>query len=98
VIRVVLPRHLRVLAGVGSEVCLDVDDPVTQRRLLDALERDYPMLCGTIRDPRTQRRRPFVRFFACEDDYSNESPDVPLPGAVARGEQPLYVVGAIAGG
>ena len=97
-IRVVLPAHLRKLARVDREVALDVEGPVTQRSVLDALEARYPMLCGTIRDHVTQRRRPFVRFFACEQDLSNEPPDAPLPDAVARGAEPFLVVGAMAGG
>jgi sulfur-carrier protein len=97
-IRVVLPAHLRTLARVGSEVKLDVEGPVTQRSVLDALEGAYPMLRGTIRDQLTHRRRAFVRFFACEEDLSNESPDTPLPDAVATGAEPLLVVGAMAGG
>ena len=97
-IRVVLPAHLRKLARVGREVELVVDGPVTQRSVLDALEARYPMLAGTIRDHVTRRRRPFVRFFACEQDLSNEAPDEPLPAAVAAGSEPYLVVGAIAGG
>jgi sulfur-carrier protein len=97
-IRVVLPAHLRTLARVGGEVKLDVEGPVTQRSVLDALEGAYPMLRGTIRDQLTYRRRAFVRFFACEEDLSNESPDTPLPDAVATGAEPLLVVGAMAGG
>jgi len=97
-IRVVLPPHLRALAHIGGEVSLEVDGPATQRSVLNALEAAYPMLCGTIRDHVTQQRRPFVRFFACSEDYSNESPDAALPDAVAAGEEPLLVVGAIAGG
>jgi sulfur-carrier protein len=97
-IRVVLPAHLRTLARVGGEVKLDVEGPVTQRSVLDALEGAYPMLRGTIRDQLTHRRRAFVRFFACEEDLSNESPDTPLPDAVATGAEPLLVVGAMAGG
>ena len=97
-IRVVLPAHLRTLAGVDGEVKLDVDGPVTQRAVLDALEARYPMLCGTIRDHVTYKRRAFVRFFACEEDLSNESPDAPLPDAVAMGAEPLLIVGAMAGG
>src|ERR1700751_2986433 len=97
-IRVILPPHLRTLAQVGSEVTLDVAVPVTQRSVLDALETRYPMLRGTIRDQVTQQRRPFLRFFACEDDLSHESPDAPLPEAVASGKEPLLIVGAIAGG
>jgi len=97
-IRVVLPAHLRTLARVDGEVTLEVEGPVTQRSVLDALEARYPMLRGTIRDHVTQRRRPFVRFFACEEDLSHESPDVPLPDAVATGVEPLFIVGAMAGG
>jgi sulfur-carrier protein len=97
-IRVILPPHLRTLAHVGSEVTLDVAAPVTQRSVLDALETHYPMLRGTIRDHSTQQRRPFLRFFACEDDLSHESPDTPLPEAVASGKEPLVILGAIAGG
>jgi len=98
VIRVVLPAHLRTLAQVRGEVELEVPGPVTQRSILNALEARYPMLQGTIRDHVTQQRRPFVRFFACEQDFSLESPDAPLPEAVAKGTEPFLVVGAIAGG
>jgi len=97
-IRVVLPAHLRTLARVDGEVKLDVDGAVTQRAVLDALEARYPMLRGTIRDHVTQQRRAFLRFFACEEDLSNESPDAPLPDPVATGAEPLLVVGAMAGG
>jgi len=97
-IRVVLPSHLRTLARVDGEVKLDVDGQVTQRSVLDALEASYPMLRGTIRDQVTQRRRPFVRFFACEQDLSHESPDAPLPDAVETGAEPLLIIGAMAGG
>lgn len=97
-IRVVLPAHLRTLASVDREVMVDVESVVTQRSVLDALENSYPMLRGTIRDHVTQDRRPFVRFFACEQDLSHESPDAPLPDAVATGAEPLLVVGAMAGG
>ena len=97
-IRVVLPTHLRKLAHVESEVQLEVEGRVTQRSVLDALENRYPMLRGTIRDHTTQRRRPFVRFFACQEDLSNEVPDAPLPDAVATGAEPFLVVGAMAGG
>lgn len=97
-IRVVLPFHLRSLAQVGSEVQIEVAGPVTQRSVLDALEASYPVLCGTMRDHVTQKRRPFIRFFACEEDLSLESPDAPLPEAVATGKEPFLVVGAIAGG
>ena len=97
-IRVVLPTHLRKLARVEGEVTLDVGGRVTQRAILDALEARYPMLRGTIRDQVTQRRRPFVRFFACEEDLSHEPPDAPLPAAVAAGTEPYLIVGAMAGG
>jgi hypothetical protein len=90
--------HLRTLAQAGAEVQLDIDGWATQRSVLDALEARYPMLRGTIRDHVTQKRRPFLRFFACEEDLSNESPDAPLPDAVASGAEPLWVIGAIAGG
>jgi sulfur-carrier protein len=98
IIRVVLPAHLRTLARVDGEVKLDLEGPATQRAVLDALEAAYPMLRGTIRDQATQQRRAFLRFFACEEDLSNESPDTPLPAAVANGAEPLLVVGAMAGG
>ena len=97
-IRVVLPAHLRTLAHVQGEVTLEVEGRVTQRSVLDALESAYPMLRGTVRDHVTQQRRPFVRFFACEEDLSHDSPDTPLPDAVASGAEPFLVVGAIAGG
>jgi hypothetical protein len=97
-IRVILPAHLRILAKVSGEVQLEVEGPVTQRSILDALEARYPMLCGTIRDHVTHKRRPFVRFFACGEDLSHESPDDPLPDAVASGAEPFLLVGAIAGG
>jgi hypothetical protein len=97
-IRVVLPAHLRTLARVDGEVKLDVAGPDTQRSVLDALEVAYPMLRGTIRDHVTRQRRPFLRFFACEHDLSHESPDAPLPDAVAEGTEPYLVVGAMAGG
>jgi sulfur-carrier protein len=97
-IRVILPAHLRTLAGVDSEVRLDVKGEVTQRSVLDALEARYPMLRGTIRDHVTQRRRAFVRFFACEQDLSHAAPDAPLPDAIATGAEPLLIVGAMAGG
>jgi sulfur-carrier protein len=97
-IRVVLPQHLRTLAQVDGEVALEVDAPVTQRTVLDALESAYPRLKGTIRDYQTLQRRPFLRFFACAQDLSHERPDAPLPEAVAKGEEPYMVVGAIAGG
>jgi molybdopterin synthase sulfur carrier subunit len=98
VIRVILPQHLRTLAHVGSEVQLEVDGPVTLRSVLDAIEARYPMLRGTIRDQVTQQRRPFLRFFACEEDLSHEPPDAPLPEAVASGKEPFIIIGAIAGG
>jgi sulfur-carrier protein len=98
VIRVVLPAHLKNLAKVSGEVRLEVTAPVTQRMVLDALEARYPMLRGTIRDHRTGTRRAFVRFYACEEDLSNEPPDAPLPDRVVRGEEPFLVVGAMAGG
>ncbi len=97
-IRVALPAHLRILAGIGAEVELTVTGPVTQRSVLDALEAGYPMLRGTLRDQTTGHRRPFIRFFACESDLSHEPPDAPLPGAVSAGKEPFLVVGAIAGG
>jgi hypothetical protein len=97
-IRVVLPAHLKNLARVSGEVRLDVAEPVTQRLVLDALEARYPMLRGTIRDQQTGQRRAFVRFYACEEDMSNEPPDAPLPDKVAAGEEPFLVVGAMAGG
>jgi sulfur-carrier protein len=97
-IRVLLPAHLRTLARVREEILLQVDAPVTQRSVLDALEAQFPMLRGTIRDQVTQRRRPFVRFFACEQDLSDQSPDTPLPGPVATGTEPYLIIGAIAGG
>ncbi len=97
-IRVVLPPHLRTLAHAGAEVELDLDGAPTQRSVLDALEARYPMLRGTIRDHATQKRRPFLRFFACEQDLSLESPDAPLPESVASGAEPFLIIGAIAGG
>ena len=97
-IRVILPFHLRTLAHVSGDVELEVEGPVTQRSVLDALEARYPMLRGTIRDHVTQERRPFLRFFACEEDLSHEPPDAPLPEAVASGAEPLVILGAIAGG
>ncbi|MCC6696862.1 MAG: MoaD/ThiS family protein [Candidatus Hydrogenedentes bacterium] len=97
-IRVALPVHLRTLARVSGDVTLDIDGPVTQRSVLDALEARYPMLRGTIRDHVTHKRRAFIRFFACEQDLSNESPDAPLPDAVAKGAEPYLIVGAMAGG
>jgi len=97
-IRVILPPHLRGLARIRGEVELEVEGPVTQRSVLDALEARYPMLQGTIREHVTQQRRPFLRFFACEEDLSLEPPDAPLPEAVASGAEPLLILGAIAGG
>jgi molybdopterin synthase sulfur carrier subunit len=97
-IRVILPFHLRTLAHVDSEVTLAVEGPITQRSVLDALEARYPMLRGAIRDHDTLQRRPFLRFFACEEDLSHEPPDAPLPDAVASGKEPFLVIGAIAGG
>ena len=97
-IRVVLPAHLRALARVNGEVQLEVDPPVTQRAVLDALEARHPMLSGTMRDHATKRRRPFVRFYACREDLSHESPDDSLPDAVANGTEPFLIVGAMAGG
>ena len=97
-IRVELPQHLRTLAHVGRDVHLEVEGPVTQRTVLDALEARYPMLRGTIREHGTQQRRAFLRFFACQEDLSHESPDSPLPEAVASGKEPFLIVGAIAGG
>ena len=97
-IRVELPYHLQTLAGVGAEVTLTVDGVVTLGRVLDALEARYPMLRGTIRDHDTGRRRPLVRFFACQEDVTRDPPDTPLPEAIATGSEPLLIVGAIAGG
>ena len=97
-IRIVLPPHLRTLAKVSGDVLLEVQAPITQRSVLDALETQYPMLQGTIRDHTTKQRRAFLRFFACEEDITHESPDTPLPEAVASGKVPFFVVGAIAGG
>ena len=97
-IRVTLPAHLRTLAHSGPEVQLEVIGPVTQRSILDALEARYPMLRGTIRDHVSLQRRPFLRFFACAEDYSHESPDAPLPAEVASGAEPFMIVGAIVGG
>ena len=97
-IRVVLPLHLRRLAKVDGEVQVEVEGSITQRAVLDALEREYPVLAGTIRDRDTKRRRDLVRFYACEEDLSNEDPDAVLPDAVARGLEPYYIVGAMAGG
>jgi molybdopterin synthase sulfur carrier subunit len=97
-IRVVLPQHLRGLAHVTGEVQVEIAGPVTQRSVVDAIETSYPMLRGTIRDHVTQQRRPFLRFFACEEDLSHESIDAPLPEAVVSGKEPLLIIGAIAGG
>src|SRR5579863_5992857 len=97
-IRVMLPAHLRTLANVGAEVQLEVQGKVTQRSVLDALEELYPTLRGTIRDHVTQQRRPFLRFFACQEDLSHEPPDAPLPEAVSSGKEPFMIIGAIAGG
>jgi molybdopterin synthase sulfur carrier subunit len=97
-IRVELPQHLRTLAGVGREVEIDVAGQPTQRAVLDAIEARYPMLSGTIRDHVTKQRRPYLRFFACAEDLSHESPDAPLPAAVASGAEPFLIIGAIAGG
>jgi molybdopterin synthase sulfur carrier subunit len=97
-IRVVLPAHLKTLADVAGEIELDVDCPVTQRSVLNALEERYPVLQGTVRDRVTQQRRQFLRFFACAEDLSHEPPDAPLPDAVATGEEPFLVIGAVAGG
>jgi sulfur-carrier protein len=97
-IRIVLPPHLRTLAHVGSEVTIEIEGPATLRSALDALEARYPMLRGTIRDHNTLQRRPFLRFFACEQDLSHEPPDTPLPSAIVSGAEPLIVLGAIAGG
>lgn len=97
-IRVVLPYHLRNLAHVGGEVQLEVEGIVTQRSVLNALEARYPMLRGTVRDHDTHKRRPFLRFFACEEDFSHEPPDAPLPEAVASGKEPFLIIGSIAGG
>src|SRR5262245_61633102 len=97
-IRVVLPYHLRTLARVGAEVTVEVDGAVTHRSILDALEKQYPMLRGTIRDHVTLKRRPLLRYFACEEDVSFESPDAPLPDAIATGREPFWIIGAISGG
>jgi hypothetical protein len=98
VIRVILPHHLRTLAGTGREVELPIEGAATQRLVLDALEAAYPVLRGTLRDSATQQRRAFIRIFACEEDLSHQPPDAPLPEAVAKGAEPLHVVGAMAGG
>jgi hypothetical protein len=98
VIRVVLPPHLRTLARVKGKVTLQIEGPITQRSILDTLEAEYPMLRGTIRDHVTRQRRPFIRFFACGEDWSHESPDAPLPDVVATGVEPFLIMGALAGG
>ena len=97
-IRVILPAHLKTLTHVAGEVHLDLSGPVTQRSVLDALEARYPVLLGTIRDPATKKRRPFIRFYACEEDLSHDSPDEELPPAVLEGREPFFVIGAMAGG
>ena len=97
-IRVVIPHHLRNLAHTGKEVALAIEGPVTQQAVLDALEAQYPMLKGTIRDHKTKKRRAFIRFFACEQDLSHEAPDAPLPEEVLSGKEPFLIVGAMAGG
>jgi molybdopterin synthase sulfur carrier subunit len=97
-IRVVLPQHLRTLARVGGEVTIEVNGPVTQRSILDALEKSYPVLRGTIRDHVTLERRPFLRFFACAEDWSHEAPDALLPKEISSGAEPFLIIGAIAGG
>jgi molybdopterin synthase sulfur carrier subunit len=97
-IQVVLPSHLRTLARVSGDVSIEVEGKATQRSILDALEASYPVLRGTIRDQVTQERRPFLRFFACEEDLSNEAADTPVPDAVASGKEPFFIIGAIAGG
>ncbi len=97
-IRVIIPAHLRTLAKVEGEVQLEVASPITQRAVLDALEAKYPVLCGTIRDHVTKKRRDFLRYYACEEDWSLESPDTPLPEAITSGKEPFLIIGAIAGG
>jgi hypothetical protein len=97
-VRVILPAHLRALARIQGEICVDVPGEVTQRAVLDAVEAEFPMLLGTIRDRSTARRRPFVRFYACEEDLSHEEPDALLPERVVHGEEPFMVIGAMAGG
>lgn len=97
-IQVLLPAHLRSLAQVPGEVSLEIEGPVTASSILDALEARYPMLAGTIRDQVTHERRPFLRFFACQEDLSHQSPDAPLPAAIASGQEPFLIIGAIAGG
>ncbi|HKD91802.1 MAG TPA: MoaD/ThiS family protein [Terriglobales bacterium] len=98
IVRVELPAHLRTLAKTGTEIRVEISGPVTQRSILDALEAKYPMLCGTIREHDTHKRRAFLRFFACEEDLSHQSPDTPLPEAVASGKEPFLIIGAVAGG
>jgi sulfur-carrier protein len=98
VIRVIIPAHLRTLAKVEGEVQLEVTPPITQRAVLDALEAKYPVLCGTIRDHVTKKRRDFLRYYVCEEDWSLESPDTPLPEAITSGKEPFLIIGAIAGG
>lgn len=97
-IQVVLPRNLQILAGVGRLIEVDVDGTATQRTVLDALEASYPALLGTMRDATTKKRRPMIRFFACQEDHSDDSPDAPLPEDVVRGKEPFLIIGAIAGG
>lgn len=97
-IRVIIPHHLRTLAGTGAEVQLVVPEPVTTQAILDALENEYPMLRGTIRDQQTGTRRPFLRFFACKEDLSHQPPDTPLPPPITAGTEPFHIIGAIAGG
>lgn len=97
-VQVILPAHLRTLAGVRGDVWLDLAPPVTVAAILDAVEARFPPLLGTIRDARSRQRRPFVRFYACEEDLSHDSPDAPLPAAVAEGREPFWIIGAIAGG
>jgi sulfur-carrier protein len=97
-IRVVLPHHLRTLAHVGNEIHVDLNDSATVRAIIDAIEEKYPVLRGTIRDHETKKRRPLVRFFACGEDISHESPDTPLPDPIAKGTEPFFIMGAIAGG
>ena len=97
-VRVMLPQHLQVLANAPREVKLEVQPPVTQASILDALEAEYPALCGAVRDHQKKKRRPLVRFFACEEDVSHDAPDAPLPDKIAKGEEPFFIIGAIAGG
>lgn len=98
IIRIIIPMHLRTLARVEGEISLDVKGPVTQRAVLDALEQRFPMLCGTIRDHVTKKRRPFLRFYACQEDISLEEPDTPLPEAVVKAKEPFLIIGSVAGG